>query len=85
MDNESELIWEAHTNELKGGLADNKTPENLADKHGVSSEDIRVAMTKGIKVEKEHTEDKSQAREIAMDHLFEDPKYYDKLETIEND
>jgi hypothetical protein len=31
----------------------------------------------------EHTDDKSKAKEIAMDHLYEDPKYYDKLKKIE--
>ena len=38
----------------------------------------------GIKVEMEHTKDKKKAKEIAMDHLFEDPKYYSKLRKIEN-
>ena len=32
----------------------------------------------------EHTDDKKVAFEIAKDHIFEDPKYYDKLKTIEN-
>jgi hypothetical protein len=40
-------------------------------------------LEKGIKVEMEHTTDKSLAREIAKDHLVEDPKYYDKLEQLE--
>jgi hypothetical protein len=31
----------------------------------------------------EHTNDRAVAREIAVDHLTEDPKYYDKLEKIE--
>ena len=31
----------------------------------------------------EHTTSKSIAKEIAMDHLWEDPKYYDKLSSIE--
>jgi hypothetical protein len=33
----------------------------------------------GIKVEKEHTHDDKLAREIATDHLKEDPHYYSKL------
>ena len=33
----------------------------------------------GIRVEMEHTRDKRIAQEIAMDHLTEDPRYYDKL------
>jgi len=44
---------------------------------------LKKQLNKGIKVEMEHTKDKGQAKEIAMDHLFEDPKYYDKLEKIE--
>lgn len=34
---------------------------------------------KGIEVEMEHTNDKKVALKIALDHLKEDPKYYDKL------
>lgn len=33
----------------------------------------------GIKVEMEHTNDPAMAKRIAMDHLVEDPRYYDKL------
>jgi hypothetical protein len=34
---------------------------------------------KGVKVEMEHTNDPKVALKIAMDHIKEDPKYYDKL------
>jgi predicted Zn-ribbon and HTH transcriptional regulator len=34
---------------------------------------------KGIEVEMEHTDDPRIALKIAMDHIKEDPKYYDKL------
>jgi hypothetical protein len=34
---------------------------------------------KGIEVEMEHTDDPKMALKIAMDHIKEDPKYYDKL------
>lgn len=37
----------------------------------------------GIEAELEHTSDRSIATEIAMDHLTEDPEYYQKLKTIE--
>lgn len=37
-------------------------------------------MEKGEKVEKEHTKDINARREIASDHVAEDPKYYDKLQ-----
>lgn len=36
-------------------------------------------LAKGIKTEMEHTDDEDMAKEIAMDHLTEDPKYYTKL------
>ena len=36
-------------------------------------------LTKGIKVEKEHTENEDLAKTIAKHHLEEDPKYYTKL------
>jgi hypothetical protein len=66
--------WAAkHEDQLPGGLADKKQPSDFD----------RKQLQKGIKVEMEHTDDKTKAEEIAMDHLTEDPKYYDKLETIE--
>jgi hypothetical protein len=34
---------------------------------------------KGLEVETEHTDDPKIALKIAMDHIKEDPKYYDKL------
>ena len=34
---------------------------------------------KGIEVEMEHTDDPKIALKIAMDHIKEDPQYYDKL------
>lgn len=58
---------------LKGGLAD-----GLPDK-AFSSKSLK----KGMKVEAEHTKSKRARREIAKDHLVEDPRYYDKLERME--
>jgi len=68
---------------IHGGLADGKTLQDIADKHGVSLSHIKTQMKKGIKVEMEHTDDEKVAREVAMDHLMEDPNYYDKLEKVE--
>ena len=68
---------------LKGGLADNKTLNDIAKKHKVSLNDIETQAKKGLKVEKEHTSNHKEAMEIVKDHLTEDPKYYDKLATIE--
>lgn len=44
---------------------------------------LKSEFKKGIKTELEHTTDENIAREIAMDHLYEDPKYYTKLSKIE--
>lgn len=40
-------------------------------------------LRRGIKVEHEHTNDRAVAREIACDHLTEDPRYYTKLRAAE--
>ena len=76
---------------LKGGKADNKTFEELVNKYKTKGKDIKVVekelknqLNKGINVEMEHTNSKQRAKEIAMDHLLEDPKYYDKLKKIES-
>lgn len=41
------------------------------------------ALQQGMKVETEHTKDKQLAQRITMDHLTEDPKYYEKLKKVE--
>lgn len=69
---------------LKGGKSDKKTIQDLVRKHKTNLETIKKQLIKGIKVEMEHTDDKKVAQEIAMDHIYEDPKYYDKLKKIEN-
>lgn len=69
--------------EIIGGLGDNKTVKDIAKKHGVSEEHISKQLEMGIKVEMEHTNDKSKSREIALDHLMESPDYYTKLEKME--
>ena len=51
----------------------------LAMKHNVSVTDIMDQLLKGINVELEHTNNEDVAREIALDHLGEDPQYYIKL------
>ena len=70
-------------NDVPGGLADGKTPESLATMHGVPVDFIESQIKHGIKVEMEHTNDESKAREIAMDHLVEIPDYYTRLEKME--
>jgi hypothetical protein len=82
---------------IKGGVSDKKTLKDLASKHTYndSSDSVDKAelnnmmkhlkdqLRKGIKVEMEHTDDDDKAREIAMDHLWEDPNYYTKLSKVE--
>ena len=57
------------TNKLVGGKGDNVKSKDIDPK--------QLAM--GIKVEMEHTKDAKLAKEIAEDHLSEDPHYYSKL------
>ena len=54
---------------LEGGKADNKSPEDF------DHDDIKI----GTKVEREHSSNPDIATEIAMDHLSENPGYYDEL------
>lgn len=70
-------------NRLKGGDADGMTPEKLAEKHGVSVEHINRQIRMGIEEEREHTSDLGLRIEIAMDHLFKNPNYYDDLKKVE--
>jgi uncharacterized protein YidB (DUF937 family) len=73
--------------EIKGGKADKLTPKKLADKHGVSVEDIEKEIKIGMEIETEHSYSNKKKREIAMDHLAEFPDYYSNkrygLETME--
>lgn len=64
---------------IPGGLADESSIGDIAAMHGVSVEEINDELVKGINVEIEHTGNKAIAKEIAKDHLYEDPKYYTKL------
>lgn len=68
---------------LKGGLADGKTIADIAKLHKKNLEVAKTELAKGIKVELEHTTDKELAKEIALDHLYEDIFYYTKLAKVE--
>jgi hypothetical protein len=68
---------------IAGGLAKGLTLNDIAEKHGVSVDVMVAEFKKGIAVEMEHTTDRQVAKEIALDHLFEDPKYYTKLSSVE--
>jgi hypothetical protein len=58
---------------MTGGRADSMKPSDFDT----------AALKEGTRHEMEHTNDSSKAREIAMDHLAEDPDYYKKLKDIE--
>jgi hypothetical protein len=68
---------------VPGGLAKGLSLNDIAEKHGVSVDIMVAQFKKGIAVEMEHTTDREVAKEITLDHLFEDPKYYDKLAKVE--
>jgi len=70
---------------IKGGKAEGKDCEEIAEKHKVPIEDIINQKDKGIKIEHEHTPDDDIAAEIARDHLMEHPFYYDFLEDMEKE
>jgi len=73
--------------ELKGGNADNKSLVQIAKKHDAKNyyhidnmvKSLKKELEMGIKIEMEHTDNKDKAKEIAMDHLWENPSYYTKL------
>lgn len=57
---------------IPGGKGDKAKPSDF------DPEQLKM----GIEVEMEHTKDRRLAREIAMDHLSEDPRYYTKLKKV---
>lgn len=57
-----------------GGVGDESNPKDFCKKQ----------IAKGIEVELEHTDDESIALDIVMDHLEENPNYYDHLEDMES-
>ncbi len=67
--------------ELNREILDRPTssPEELAVRHGVPVSLIMSQLEIGVRIEGEHTGDARLAREIALDHLLEDPRYYSKL------
>jgi len=61
--------------EIKGGKADDKSPQEF------DKEQIKM----GLKIEMEHTDNPMIAIEIAMDHLSEFPDYYTRLDKMEKE
>ena len=84
-----EKIDELHSEKLSlpedaSGLLNKPTKSvvQLAKLHKVSKEHIQRQLRMGIKVEMEHTGKYEVAKEIALDHLGEDPNYYSKLNRV---
>lgn len=65
--------------EPQNGLSEGKTIEDIAAMHNVSVSHIENQIEKGIQVEAEHTSNPKEQVKIAMDHLVENPNYYDIL------
>jgi hypothetical protein len=79
----NEGIIKEGEDQIPGGLAKGMTLNDIAEKHGMSVDMLVAEFKKGIQTEMEHTTDREMAKEITMDHLFEDPQYYTKLATVE--
>ena len=71
----SELSRSGQKDVLHGGAADNLPDQEFSP----------AALTEGTKHEHEHTNNDQIAKEIAKDHLHEDPAYYEKIREIEKD
>lgn len=67
--------------DIPGSMEDKH--QTIADMHDVSKDEIDAEVDKGVEAEMEHTDDEEIAHEIAMDHVYEDPDYYTKLDSIE--
>lgn len=70
--------------EIKGGLSDKLTKNDIAKKFGIPVEKIDKELSMGADVEMEHVNSKDKALEIAMDHLSEIPDYYTRLKKMES-
>ena len=63
---------------------EDKLPGGIADDAKDSQFDSKQ-LEMGSQHESEHTDDPEKAKEIAKDHLSEDPKYYEKLQAANLD
>jgi len=72
--------------ELKGGVADEKKPEDIAPDKEKETQEVQKEVLEGASVEMEHTEDPKAAMEVASDHIEEYPageEYYEDLKEME--
>lgn len=68
---------------VKTTLVSKYNPSQLAKKYQITLIQLNSKLSKGMKVESEHTRNSLVAKKIALDHLAEDLNYYDKLLKIE--
>jgi len=80
---DSEEYQPVKEDQIPGGLAKGMTLKDIAKHHNISPQTLKNEFIKGYAVEREHTTDINIAKEIALDHLYEDPNYYSKLSKIE--
>lgn len=73
------IVLEGLYGNVKNGLSQGMTLEDIAKKHKTDLPSLQKELIKGIEVEKEHTSSEEEARKIAMDHLVETPDYYSRL------
>lgn len=90
----SSFINEDNHEQIPGGKSSGMTLMDIAKMHAYDDssdsasgeliqqmlELLNGQLEKGRKYEMEHTDNPEQAEEIALDHLAEDPEYYNKLE-----
>jgi uncharacterized protein DUF5661 len=69
-DDQKTASWK---DELPGGKGDRRSPKDF----------LSASVRKGQVHEREHTNSPHLAKEIALDHLTEDPNYYAKLDAVE--
>jgi len=77
------LIREPKTmneDKIKGGKADNLSTGDIAKHHDIDVDKIKDELKAGAEDEKEHTDDDAKAKEIAKDHLIDEPDYYSKMD-----
>lgn len=66
-----------------GKLAKGMNLSEVAAIHGLEANALKSELVEGVEREMEHTDKPEYARAIALDHLYEDPKYYTKMKKME--
>lgn len=78
------LVKEWTTKALKSSTMSDILEDEGLSQHQPDDDFDAVSLVTGIAVELEHTDDVDAAKEIAKDHLVEDPEYYDGAEWKED-